>query len=123
MSAEHRCETRRLGVETQLREVMNHVDQVGADFDDVGGGKLGRPWSLVVVASDGADRSDGAERVENRSATDVPAMDDELATAKGIEGLGTDEPVRVRDHADDVLHGQLATGRRSRLCFIARALA
>jgi len=106
MPGEHRGEAGGRGLEIELREVMKHVEGVGADLDDVIGGKVRRPRTFVVVAADGANGSESTKRVQNRACTDVPAVADQIASAELLDGFGPHEPVRVRNHTDDgAVHG------------------
>jgi hypothetical protein len=89
-------------VEGELVDVMNDVDGLGSELDRVIGGERERPWPLVVVAADGAHGSHRPERIQHRRSPDVSTVDDEIGSAKPIDGFGPDQPVRVGDHTDDV---------------------
>jgi hypothetical protein len=100
------------GLETELPEVMNHVQGMGPDLNYVIGRQLGSPRTLVVVTPDSANGRNSPKRLENRESPDVSAMDDEITSAKLHDSLRPDETVRVRDHTDNVLgfHGCLTLG-------------
>ena len=98
----HCCEPRGCRLETELPEVVDDVEGVGPHLDHVIGGQLECPRALVVVTPDGANRGDGLKRVEHRWGPDVPAMDDEIGSAKPIDSFRPDQTVSVRDHPDDV---------------------
>ena len=108
VTGKHCREPRGCGLETELPEVMNHVEGMGPDLDHVIRGQLGSPWILVVVTPDSAHGRDSPKRVENRESPDISAMDDEVASVKLLDSLRPDETVRIRDHTDNV-PGRLGT--------------
>jgi hypothetical protein len=95
VTGKHCREPRGYGLETELPEVMNHVEGMGPDLDHIIGGQLGSPWPLVVVTPDSANGGDSPKRVENRESPDVSAMNDEIASAELLDSLRPDETVRV----------------------------
>ena len=103
MSGKHGGESSGGGLEIELRQVVQHVEDMGAQLDDVIGRKLGCPRTLVVVAAHCVHRGERPQRIQNGAGSDVSAMNDRVASAQLLEGLRPDEPMRVRNHADDVL--------------------
>lgn len=65
--------------------------------------KAGRPWAVVGVASHRDHRSDCLELDQDREATDVACMNDEVDSIEKLRYAGVEQTMRVRDHADGCL--------------------
>ena len=95
MAEDDSCEARGIRVEVKLRQVMQYVDSVAANFDHVGLGKSVRPSARVIVSAHRSDRRDATERVQHRWISDVAAMNDEVRVAERIKRFRPNQPVGI----------------------------
>jgi hypothetical protein len=95
MAEDDSCESRGIRVEVKLRQVMQYVDFVAANFDHVRRGKSARPSVCVIVAAHRSDRRDAAKYVQYRRLSDIAAMNDEVRVAKRIKRLRPNQAVGI----------------------------
>jgi hypothetical protein len=88
------------GIEVELIDVVEHVEDGVLDFDDLGFWQALCPGVFVGIAADCGDRGDGCERFENVRSADVAGVDDAVGVAESFERLGSEETVGVGDQAD-----------------------
>jgi hypothetical protein len=67
------------GVDIELREIVDDVDEYVAYPDQLGLTQARRPRLRIIIASDGNQRSHGGEFLENLGPADVAAVDDVIA--------------------------------------------
>lgn len=99
----HLC---RFGIEIEVIEVVEHVQQRLAHFDDLG---PGQPVAHIDVAANGGDGRNRAQRVKHARLAYVARVDDVLDAAQRVYRLRAQQPMSIRDHADEVSggHGDL----------------
>jgi len=90
----------------KLGEIVQHIDRYAIHFDDLGGWQNARPWRGVDVAADRGYGCDLRERFEDFGSAYVSGVEDAIGSAKGLDGLRTQEAVGVGDYADG--HGLLS---------------
>jgi hypothetical protein len=115
-------EARRDRIQVESRNVVEHVEMPAVDLDNLGFRQAGRPRFLVDVASFGKDRSESTESFDDLGISDVAGVDQEVTSSQDMESLRSNDPVGIRDDADnDLFHGMVAT--RARAVRAARASA
>lgn len=100
MAGDDGGETGGRGIEVELRQVVKHVNGVGADVDDVAGRKSASPSSLVVIPANGSKRREGSECIQDRWIAYITAMNDKVRAAERIEYLGPNQTVGIGDKTD-----------------------
>jgi hypothetical protein len=90
-------ESGRRGIEIQLGEVVDDVDEHVADTQDLGLADGGRPAAPVVIPAHGGERGDRGEVFQDGRVADVPRVDEDVAAAQERGGLGAEEPVGIGD--------------------------
>src|SRR5205807_1788905 len=66
------------GVEIELTQIVEHVEDDATDLDNLRRRKRDRPGAIVVVAAYGNHRCDLPQRVQHLGAADVAGVDDQL---------------------------------------------
>ena len=89
-----------LGLEVEVCDGMQHVDQMAVELDGFGGGELGGGAGRVDVAADGGDGCDDSEAVEDGDVADVPSVEDVGRAAESVEGFGAEQAVGVGEDGD-----------------------
>jgi len=110
MAGDDYAESRCLGLQIELREIVQHIDGNARDLDDFLRREFAGPWGLIDIAADGGYRRDGCEFVKNLRRADVSRMNDVLRTAQRGESFRAKQAMCVGDDADDggVLRSQFS---------------
>ena len=100
------------GVQVQIVDGVDQVEETAGEFDSFGVGELGAGAVGVDVAADGGHGGDGAQGVEDGGIADVTGVedviDDTIWASQGGEDLGAEETVGVGEYAEE--HGLQAGG-------------
>lgn len=91
------------GVQVEVVDGVDEVEEGAVELDDVGWGQVGAGAVGVDVAADGGDGGYGAEGAEDLDVADVAGMENMIDAVEGGDGLGAEEAVGVGDDADE--HG------------------
>src|SRR5690606_16769256 len=102
MAGDDRIETGGGRVEVERVDVMDDIEEAAFDLEDRGIGK--RVGPLVDIAANGRKRRQRLEAAKHLRFADVPRVHDRIAAGQGGRGLRPEQPVRVRDDADDPGH-------------------
>src|SRR2546430_2401330 len=94
-----RADPRRARVKTQLRHVVQHVQEHAPDLENLSGRKLLGPRAAIVVATNGRHRRDRAEPLQHVRRADVPGVDDRVDAPERYDRLRSQSPVSVGDDA------------------------
>ena len=108
MAVDHGADAGGRGVEVQVGDVVDEIEETAGEFDGFGCGKLRARARAVDVAADGGEWSDGGEAVEDGGVADVAGVEDVVNAHEGDEGFGAEEAVGVGDYA--YAHGLEVTG-------------
>src|SRR4030095_2581249 len=100
MSGDDGVNTGRGGLQGQGVEVVQYVDERLAGTQHFGLAKRRCPNALVVVASHGRHRCNARQLLEDIGVADVAGVNDEVAAAHRVQGLGTQQSMRVRNQTD-----------------------
>jgi hypothetical protein len=100
MARDDDLEPRRDGIEIQLLDVVQDVDRHPADLERGGKWHRPRPRPFVVVASDGRDRGDVPQGIQNLRPADVAGMNDSLDAGERSESLRPKQPVGIGNEPD-----------------------
>jgi hypothetical protein len=87
------------------RKVIDVVDDVNANptnFYRSGLGQLLSPDAIVDIAPNRHDRSNLAKVIKHLWLAHIACMDDQLRALESYDGFGTQQPVRIRNDANDV---------------------
>ena len=101
VAGDDHVESSGLGLQIELREIVDNIDGNVGELDDFGCGEFAGPCLLVDVASDRGDGGDGGEFVENFGIADVTGMNDVLRALERSQSFGAEQAVGVGDYADD----------------------
>src|ERR1700688_5100995 len=96
----HGGEARRFGLQIQLREIVQNVDQNAGQFEHSILWQAAGPGVLIDIA---ANRSHGSNRFEffqNLRRANVAGVDDVVRPARCVEGLSMHKTMSVGDDAD-----------------------
>ena len=97
---DHDPHANRDGVDVQVRDVMDHVEEHPAQLHQRGPGDALRPGAKVVVAAHGGQWRDRAQCIEYGGFADVARMDEVVAAVQVRPCFRAEQIVGVRDHAD-----------------------
>jgi hypothetical protein len=89
-----------IGLEVQVRNGVQHVDEAAIEFDRLSGRKLRGGTVGVDVSADGSDRRDLSQRVKDPNVTDITCVQDVCCPAQSVESFGSQQAVSVGDDAD-----------------------
>ena len=101
MAGDHDFEACGLGLQVELRQIVQDVNGKAADLDNFSFRQFARPGVVVDVAADHGDGGDGCEGVENFGRADVSGVNDVLRALQSREGFGAKQAVSVGDDADE----------------------
>jgi hypothetical protein len=82
-------------VRVEFLNIVEHIDMGGTRFNDDGEGQRGSPESVVHVASDGYDRRESFERVENFGLPGVPGVNNQVRPFQRSPGFVAQQAVSV----------------------------
>jgi len=82
-------------VQVEFMNIVQHIDVGGTRFNDGGERQRGGPGSVVNVASDGYDRSESFERVQDFRLPDVPGMNNQVRAFQRSPGFVAQQAVSV----------------------------
>ena len=97
VAGDHDLEAGDFGIEVELAEVVEHIDQDVLDADDFGGWQGSSPGLGVHVAADGHDRRDASKSIKDGGVANVASVDDSLAALQGGQSFGAKQTVGVGD--------------------------
>ncbi len=106
-------------IEIELRDVVKHPKHELTDLDCFRHGEVGRPGLGIDVAAHCNRGGNGAQLVDDIEISDVAGVDDEFRPTQRIKCLGSHEPMRIRDNANNylaIIHG---AGMPQRSCQVA----
>ena len=86
------------GTETGGARVKRELFDIVEDEDLAGGGGFGEgrgPWRRIDVPADGDDGCNRTQSPEDRGATDVAGVEDQVRTFERAQGFGAQKTVRV----------------------------
>jgi hypothetical protein len=63
-------------IEIQFRQIVQHVHAMRPKFEDLGLWKACGPRTLIVIATNCADRRNSGQRIHYRRISDIPSMND-----------------------------------------------
>jgi hypothetical protein len=80
VAGDHNLKSRSLGLQIQMREIVQHVDGNAACFENFGRRQASRPRFFIYVATHRGEGSDGSELFQNLWRADIAGMNDSLRT-------------------------------------------
>jgi len=101
VTADNDREPAGLWIEVQPGQIVEHVDENAAGVGDFSFRQLACPRGLVDIAAHHGQRGDLCKFLKNLGRTNVPGVNDSLASPQRLERLGTQQTVRVGDDADE----------------------
>jgi hypothetical protein len=108
MSGDDDVNSRRFGLQIELREIVQHVEEDACDFDCLRFRQLPRPDGFVDIAANASDRCKASEFIKDFGRTDVASVDDVRDAVQRSDGFGTKQAMRVGNDADDNRSTQLS---------------
>jgi hypothetical protein len=90
------------GSTREVIDVVYDVNTNPAKFHCSGLGQLLSPDAIVDISPNRHDRCNLADFIEYLWFAYIACMDDQFGALKRIDGFGTQQPVRIRNDADDV---------------------
>ena len=100
MAGDHGRESRCFRLEIQLRQIMQHVDGNPAEFNHVSLRQLARPRALIDIATHRDHGRNRSKLFEDFRRADIAGMNDVFGSVQSCNRLRPQQPVRVRDDAD-----------------------
>ena len=107
--------TDRFRIQVEVFEDMDHHDVDSADLQHLSRRQAPHSGSMIRVSSDGVNRGNLAQAIQDLGPTDVAGMEDEIDAGEGRQGLGPQEAVGVRDYADFEVTSRRCVGHPLRL--------
>jgi len=99
MSADHHRYPSGFGVQVEVMDGVNEVEESAGQLDGFGFGELGAVAVGVDVAADGGDRGELAQGTENARVADISGVEDVVDSAQRGERFGAQQAVGVGDDA------------------------
>jgi len=100
VAADYNRESRRFSLEVQLRQVVQDVNRNAAQLEYMSLRHLSGPCSLVDVPTHRCDRGNRGKLFEDFGIAHIPCVNNMFRSAQGIDRLGTQQTMGVRDNAD-----------------------
>src|ERR1035441_9699245 len=89
-------------IKVELVQVMQDIHRRLVNLDYLGHGQRCGPGTLVDIASHCHDRSNLRQFVEDLWLAHIACMNDQFRALESIDGFGTQQPVSIRNDANDV---------------------
>src|SRR5882724_1037420 len=89
-------------IKVELVQVMQDIHRRLVNLDYLGHGQRCGPKTLVDISFHGHDRSNLAEFVQNLWLPYIPCMDNQFRALKSLDGFGPQQPVSIRNNANDM---------------------
>lgn len=97
---DHHAESGSLGLQIQLRQIVQDVNRRTAEFDYFGLRESASPGALIDVAANRRERRDCYQGFENFGITDIAGMNNVVRAAQGLNRFRPEQAVRIRNDAD-----------------------
>jgi hypothetical protein len=88
MTGDDDLKSRRLGLEIELRQVVQQVDGNATEFNRLSLRQFSRPCFAVDIAANGSNRRNGPEFSQNFRIADVSRMNNVIGAAKSPHSFG-----------------------------------
>src|ERR1700674_3671225 len=84
----------------ELTEIMQHINQDAAGFDDLGFRQRARPRGGVDVTADHGYGGNLRERFEDFGGSDIASVENAIGSAQSFDGFGPQQAVGVGDYSE-----------------------
>jgi len=85
------------GIEIQLVDIMEHIEENWAGFGDRSRRQGLRPGSLIDIAADGDHRGHGFKGGNDFGLADIAGMNDQIRSLECAQGFLAEHTMRVGD--------------------------
>ena len=100
VTGDHGREPSGLGVESEIRQIVEYVQMQRSDGNDFHRRQRRRPHAAVDVAANGQRGRDNSELFEYFLLADIAGMNDEIRAPQGAHRFCAKDAVRIRDNSD-----------------------
>ena len=101
MPEHHRCKARSNGVGIELRNVVQNKEAMPANLDKLAHGQRRCPVAMIDVPTNHMSGCDVFKPIDQLRLTDVAGVNDQVRPAVRVEGFGSQQPVGIRNDADN----------------------